>query len=773
MAQEWSAGLLEASPDAIVGVDAHGRIVVVNAQTERLFGYSRDGLLGQPVELLVPESARWAHPSHRKAYLSDPVVRPMGAGTELAARRSDGSEFSAEIALSTFEDGGEVLVVAAVRDMTAWKRAATAQSQLAAIVRSSHDAIIGRTVDGVITIWNPSAERLYGYPDDEVLGRNARLLFPPEREAEEADVLRRVVRGGRVQPYTTERIRRDGTRIRISLTISPITDELGTIVGVASVSRGVSDRQRTEAMFHALLEAAPDAIVAVDLDGRIVLANGQAERLFGYGRAELVGQPVEMLVPEAVRDLHPTHRTRYFADPKHRPMGAGTQLAARRKDGSEFPAEISLSALNTEDGLLVSAAIRDVTERLAARAERERLKARAERQDLERELHQARRLESLGQLAGGVAHDFNNLLGVIVNCAAFLGEEIAAASWPDERSAAGAGRDLEQIQRAAERAARLTHQLLAFARREMIRPEVIDLNDVVREVQELLRRTLGEHIQLYTDRRTGLWPVLADRGQLEQVLLNVALNARDAMPGGGALLIDTLNVVGDEKLATGWAGVEPGRGYVRLRVCDTGSGMSPETVDRAFEPFYTTKPNGEGTGLGLATAYGIISQAGGLLRIESEAGHGTTITALLPASTEPVAQPGAVEVRARAPIPRGQTILVVEDETDLREITRRMLARNGFQVVTAADGSEALRAARGTAQIDLLLTDVIMPHMLGKEVAQRVRGLRPHTRVLFMSGYAQPVLASQGTLDPGVALIEKPFTEPQLLEKIRDVLLAE
>ncbi|HKS99565.1 MAG TPA: PAS domain S-box protein [Rugosimonospora sp.] len=791
MAQDWtarSAGMLEASPDAIVGVDTEGHIVLVNTQTERLFGYARDELLGKPVEILVPDAGRLAHPHHRKAYLADPQARPMGAGMELAGRRRDGTEFPAEIALSAFQiggdtsggdsGGGDTLVVAAVRDMTAWKRAAAAQSQLAAIVRSSHDAIIGMTTRGEITSWNPGAERLYGYAAEDVLGRDAQLLVPPDQVTEEHAVLRHIADGERVQPYTTERVRRDGTRVLVSLTISPITDALGGIIGVASVSRDVSDRQRAEAKFHALLEAAPDAIVGVGADGRIVLVNAQTERLFGYPREELVGQRVELLIPEDRREVHPQHRNRYFADPKPRPMGAGSQLAARRKDGTEFPAEISLSALDTEEGLLVSASIRDVTDRLEAQAERERLKAQAERERVQSQLHQSQRLESLGQLAGGVAHDFNNLLGVILNCAAFLSEEVAAATWPDAETADSptkdsATKDVQQIQRAAERAARLTHQLLAFARREVIRPQVVDLNEVVTEVHELLRRTLGEHVQLYMDLRDGLWPVLADRGQLEQVLVNLALNARDAMPRGGALLIDTRNLVADAELARAWAGAEECRRYVRLRVYDTGTGMSPETLERAFEPFYTTKPKDQGTGLGLATVYGIITQAGGTLRIESELGRGTTVLALLPATDEPLSQPNAAEEQAGVQPPTGQTILLVEDEPDLREITRRMLCRHGFEVIAVPDGTEALRTVQEGGHIDLLLTDVVMPHMLGKEVAQRVTALRPQTPVLFMSGYAQPVLASQGTLDPGVALVEKPFTEPQLLRMVYEALRAD
>ncbi len=536
---------------------------------------------------------------------------------------------------------------------------------------------------------------------------------------------------------------------------------------LASIVRGaratIVSVTADEARFIGLLEAAPDAIVGVDRDGRIVLANAETERTFGYRREELVGQPIEILVPEVVRGMHAKHRDEYLVDPRRRPMGAGSQLTARRKDGSEFPADISLSSIETPDGLLVAAAVRDVTDRLEAEAERERLKAQAERQRLESRLQQAQRLESLGQLAGGVAHDFNNLLAVIVNYAAFVSEEIEMAATADPDRWHSVARDMQQIQRATERGIALTHQLLAFGRREVVRPRVLSLNAVVAEVKELLIRSIGEHVQLVTEPTVGLWPVKADSGQIEQILVNLAVNARDAMPTGGTLTIDTDNVVVDSDS-------EPPAGrYVRLRVADTGVGMPQEVIARIFEPFFTTKPKGEGTGLGLATVYGIVKQAGGDVQVSSEPGAGTTFTVLLPVTDE---APVEVEVPAAGPPSGGgETILVVEDEPAMREVTRRILGRNGYEVVLAETPLDALElAGNHDGPIDLLLTDVVMPKMLGKDVAERVRTLRPEVKVLFMSGYARPVLARGGTLEPGVTLLEKPFSELVLLAAVRQVL---
>ena len=525
-------------------------------------------------------------------------------------------------------------------------------------------------------------------------------------------------------------------------------------------------RQLADDMLRALLDAAPDAMVCVAADGRIALVNAQAEKLFGYRRQDLAGQPVELLVPDAARAAHPRHRAGYIADPKPRPMGTGMELAARRRDGSTYPAEISLSAIDTGEGILVTAAVRDVTERLEIQAERERLLTQAERDKLERQLHQSQRLESLGQLAGGVAHDFNNLLGVISNYAGFANKQIAR-QFPDGRWQSISS-DIEQVQLAAERAAALTHQLLAFARQEVIQPCALNLNDTVVGVEQLLLRTLGEHVELIADLAGDLPLVLADPGQLEQVLVNLAVNARDAMPGGGKLTIQTTSGRVGEPAAT-QIGLPPG-GYVMLRVSDTGCGIPKHVLDRVFEPFFTTKPKGEGTGLGLATVYGIINQAGGSVLIYSEPGMGTTLTAYLPVTSAAAAAAQA----AAEPMPgSGQVVLVVEDEPAMREVTRRTLAENGYQVTAVAGGKEALAAlTHRLDHIDLLLTDVIMPQMQGKEVAAKVLALYPDTRVVFMSGYTQGLLSAQGVLEPGIHLIEKPFSEASLLTKLHEVLSA-
>jgi two-component system cell cycle sensor histidine kinase/response regulator CckA len=492
----------------------------------------------------------------------------------------------------------------------------------------------------------------------------------------------------------------------------------------------------SEELSSGLLQAAPDAILVLD-GGRIVLANDRAGQMYGWPTAELVGQSVEVLLTDDSRALL-QERRRLLAEAEAGSIGR-IVTTARRRDGSEFPCESSTTLVDTARGRVAVAVVRDITDRVHAEHEKARLRAEAQ-------AHRNQRLESLGQLAGGIAHDFNNMLGVILNYANFVIEEAEA----DEPDVAMIASDAKQVVRAGRRGTDLTHQLLAFARREVVRPQPVDLNALITGAQDLLRRTLGEHIHLIFRPGPDLPTVTCDPSQIEQMLVNLALNARDAMPSGGQLVIDT-GVLDTQ---------------VRLRVGDSGRGMPADVAERAFEPFYTTKGSGEATGLGLATVYGIVTQAGGEVTLTSEVGLGTTVTVLLPAgaaATEP-------ETRGEpaATAGRGETLLVAEDEDALRDVAGRILTGAGYRVLLAEGGAQALElAAHHEGDIDLLVSDVVMPGMLGKELAERLVVARPGTRVLYMSGYAQPVLASQGTLDPGVALLEKPFTAGDLLTAVR------
>jgi PAS domain S-box-containing protein len=531
----------------------------------------------------------------------------------------------------------------------------------------------------------------------------------------------------------------------------------------------LTEQREAEQRFRRLFEVAPDAMIAVAPDGLVTMANTQAEQTFGYAAGDLIGRPVGMLVPEKARADLAAARSSYFADPQAQPGVIEFRMSGLRQDGRRFPAEITLSGLQTDSGMLVAAAIRDVTERIALESEQERLRAIAEQERVGRRLQQSQRLESLGQLVGGVAHDFNNLLNVIQGYADFTAEQIQALASADTRLEPVL-EDIEQVRVAAQQATRLTRQLLTFAREDVIRPEVLDLNEAVKEAGQLLRRTLGEHIDLVIAAEPALWRVKADRGQLEQVLVNLAVNARDAMPGGGRLSIDTGNIEVDATYATGRPELKLGR-YTRLRVSDTGTGMDRETVARVFEPFFSTKPKGRGTGLGLATVYGVVTHVGGSIEIYSEVGLGTTITVLLPATDEDVAPYLAPAGTIDDQRGHGETILLVEDEESLRQLTTRILTRNGYQVCAVGNGAEAVRRAGVTAQpITLLLTDVVMPGMLGNEVAARIGAIRPDVPALFMSGYAQPILDSHGVGASSFDILAKPFTESALLSRVRQAI---
>jgi two-component system cell cycle sensor histidine kinase/response regulator CckA len=760
---------IELAPNAIVGVGPDGRVVLVNAQTESLFGYERGELVGERVELLIPERFREVYPVDRDGPLADPL-HTMGADLELFGRRKDGSEFPAEVILSSLETRSGLLVVAAIRDITERRAADWARMYLAAIVDSSEDAIFGKSLTGTIVSWNKGAERLYGYTAEEVVGEPASVLVPPDRADETDAILGRVAAEQVVEPYETVRLHKDGRRLTVSLTASPIRDGAGGIVGAATIGRDIMAEKAAQRKFEQFVECAPDAIVGVGRDGRIVLVNAQTEALFGYDRNELMGLDVDVLVPERFGDVHPTHRDRYFADPIARAMGAERELFSRRKDGTEFPAEISLSSIETEEGVLGIAAIRDVTDRIAADHEKDalraqleesrRLDAKSEKDALEAQLNQLRRLESVGQLAGGIAHDFNNILGVILSCAEFVAEEIEESS--------PAAEDVEEIRRAAERAAALTRQLLIFSRREVVRPEVLDLNGVVAELDRLLRRVLGEQVQLETRFAPELPPVEADPGQIEQVLVNLAVNARDAMPGGGRLLIETADVDLDEDA---FPDLAAGR-YVSLTVSDTGAGMDPEVAARVFEPFFSTKPKGKGTGLGLATAFGIVGDAGGSITISSEPGVGTTVKVHLPASSAAPAPAPSTQSKLAPPKGQDETVLLVEDEDGMRRVTERILVKAGYDVLSCPTGTAALAACeRGDQDIDVLLTDVVMPEMLGPELVEEAIAIRPGLKVLYMSGYTHPAAAQLAT--PAAkewTFLDKPFTAAALLGRVREVL---
>ena len=504
---------------------------------------------------------------------------------------------------------------------------------------------------------------------------------------------------------------------------------------------------RPPAVGHlAVLDASPNAIIAVDGEGRITYANPQVEGTFGYAVAEVLGQRVELLLPERTAAGHAAHRSAYTANPVARPMGIGLDLSARGRDGREFPVEIGLSAIETENGIRVFATVVDITARKAAEAQ----------------LLQAQKLESIGRLAGGIAHDFNNMVFAIRGYAEMLAEDLE----PGRRGAFDpdlALRNALAIGEAADRAGNLTMQLLAFSRRQVVMPRVVNLNERIRAIEPMLERLILETIDLHLTLDASAGRIRADPGQLDQILMNLVVNARDAMADGGRITIETGNVVFDEAYAIEHFAVEPGP-FVLLAVSDTGHGMDRETREHVFEPFFTTKGLGRGTGLGLATTFGIVQQAGGHIWLYSEPGRGSVFKLYFPRAD--IADPDDDE----APIPadaagsRMGTVLLVEDEAVVREMTRQALRRGGWNVIEVASGDEAWQLMESMVHpIDALVSDVVMPGMSGIALAERVMNLHPSIRVVLLSGYTAETLDLDRIVSRGARFVAKPLSARDLL----------
>ena len=504
----------------------------------------------------------------------------------------------------------------------------------------------------------------------------------------------------------------------------------------------------SEDLVVALLESAAQAILGVGPNGQIVLANRRVEEMFGYTRDELLGAPVEILLPESKRQGHVAERDRYFKRPRARPMGIGMDLTARRKDGREFPVEVSLSHVSTHQGKFAIAFVSDISQR----------------KQLEEQLVHALKMESVGRLAGGVAHDFNNMLTVISGYNRMILDELSPLD-PLRGSA-------EEILKAADRAAALTNQLLAFSRRQVMRPEVLNVNEVLANVQKMLHRLIGEQVELVLNVGRALDSIRADPNHIEQAVINLAINARDAMPNGGRITIETANVHLDEGYTRTHLGVVPGD-FVMIAVSDTGHGMDAETRRHIFEPFFTTKERGKGTGLGLATVYGMVKQSGGDIWVYSEIGKGSTFKLYFPTVTSPALESSG-DGTLQSTVRGTETVLVVEDENAVRELTVKMLRQLGYTVLTAASGAEAIEICQNPdSTISLLVTDVIMPSMSGRQLADRLLAMRPEIKVLYLSGYTEDTVSDHGVLEEGVNFLPKPFAREVLGRKIREILARE
>jgi PAS domain S-box-containing protein len=628
------------------------------------------------------------------------------------------------------------------------------------IAQNITEGLVFTDTRGVITFVNPALAKLLGFSAAEMLGRGwQEFVLPAHRDMAIAAEKRRAT--GISERYELTLEGKDGTAIWTLVSASARKDastgvylgSMGVITDIGVQKRAEARLRESEARYRIILESIEEGYYEVDLGGSFTFVNPAACRQLGYDAGELIGM----------------NYRHYAADDGNRQkiFAAYTGLFrtgltvrdlrwdVRRKGGQRRTIEVSVSLIHDKQGRAAGfrGISRDVTDRLNAEKERDRLQA---------QLIQAQKMESVGRLAGGVAHDFNNMLGVILGHAELALERLAPGHWLHGHIA--------EIRKAAQHSADLTRRLLAFARKQTVAPSVLDLNHTVESLLNMLRRLLGEDIVLVWKPAGDLWPVYMDPSQIDQICTNLCVNARDAVAESGRLAIETANIV----LDAAYCAVHPGFAagdYVQLTVSDDGCGMDPEVQAHLFEPFFTTKGVDRGTGLGLATVYGIVKQNNGFINVYSEPGLGTTVRIYLPRDASgQTAQSPACEAANRI-AGGGETVLLVEDEPTILELGEMMLKKFGYRVLSAGSARDAIALAEAHQErIDLLVTDVVMPEMNGRELAQRLQGMRPGIKCLFMSGYTADVIAHHGVLAPGVHFIQKPFSVQSLAAKVREAI---
>ncbi len=749
---ERLAAIVESSTDAIYVQSLEGVVTTWHASAERLFGFTASEIVGRPGSLLLP-------PNEDGEPFRERVKRGERLYQDAATRvRKDGSPVVVALTESPVRDAtGRVAGISSIaRDVTEERRAERelreSERKLRALVDSDAVGILFGDIHGQVLDANAALLRMVGYTRDDLQAGRLRWtdITPPEYlHLDEKGVAEARARGA-CAPYEKQYLRKDGSRVWVLLGYVLLEPErersVAFVIDISEQKQAEEALIRSEERFSTLFRASPLAIgIAEVTSGLLIDANQSYFEFFGYRRSEMEGRTM--------------HQLSLWVDPAERAaawerMRAGDQVrnleaAFLRKGGETRLGLVSLeilrlTALSEPVGVEI---ITDITER----------------KRLEAQLLHAQKMEAVGRLAGGIAHDFNNLLGVILGYGELL-----------RRSASQQQTDkIEQIMKAADRAAGFTRQLLAFSRKQVLEPRVLALDALLQDLGSMLRTLIGEDVDLTITSSEGLGLVRADPGQIEQVVMNLCVNARDAMADGGRLRIETC----DLELPVGHAEhggvpdpelIPPGR-YVQLTVSDTGCGMDRETLSHLFEPFFTTKEKGKGTGLGLSTVYGIVKQSGGHIQASSEPGAGSVFRIYLPCVD---AAPRVEEVELPSRLNQGwETILLAEDEPSVRRLTREVLEDGGYRVLEAATGAEAILVSdRHPDPIHLLLTDVVMPGMDGRQLSQRLVLMRPGLRVLYMSGYTDDIIAHRGVLEPGTLLLSKPFTTVTLLRRVREAL---
>ncbi len=943
LARAQLGAIVESSDDAIVGKTLEGVITSWNRGAESIFGYTAEEAIGQHITLIIPEDRRSEE---------DMIIGRIRAGEriehfETIRRHKSGSLIDLSVTISPIRDASGQIVGASkvARDISHSKRADRASAYLAALVDSSDDAIVSKDLNSIITSWNRGAERIFGYSAQEAVGRSITLIIPPELRAEEDTIISNIRAGKRVDHFATRRVTKSGDMVDVSITVSPILDTAGTIIGASKIARDVTQEKRAEARRAALVRFNDEIRDTEDADAiayaaAAVLGETLNVSRAGYGIIDTLNEIITIgrdWNADGITSLAGVLRFRdygsyiedlkrgetvVFADAEKDPRTAATADALKA-----ISAQAAVNMPITERGRFVAllylthatprqwsedelAFIRDVAERTRTATERARVTSELHRreaelrewneqlerrvaealaeqriladvletmdsfvqvadtdfnflainrasaeefkriyglrpkagdnmldllrdlpeeqaaarqawgralageaytevrdfgdeaherryyemtfrplyddgrligayqfvfdvtqrvsdqarlEEAEEKLRQAQKMEAVGQLTGGIAHDFNNMLAVVSGSLDLLGRRTSIEDLRSKRLIASASE-------ASKRASNLTQRLLAFSRQQPLRPEVVDTNKLVAGMSDLFRHSLGADIQLETVLAGGLWHIHIDQNQLENVLLNLAVNARDAMPEGGCLTIETQNAHLDQRYVAGELGITPGQ-YVLIAVTDSGSGMSPEVIAKAFDPFFTTKEVGKGTGLGLSQVYGFVKQSNGHIKIYSEVGQGTTVKIYVPRYTGEMPTSEYAGNADQLPVAESrELILVVDDEDLVREFSVAAFTDLGYRVLEASNAQTALAILIERPDIDMLFTDIVMPEMNGRKLADLVKQKRPDLPIIYTTGYTRNAIVHNGILDAGVELIGKPFTIEELATRTREVL---
>ncbi len=753
---EKMRAMFESATDGIVFADLDGSVIECNQASLALHGFSsRDEVIGRnALEFVAAEDLERARENlyHALAAGGSSVI-------EYKLLRKDGSSFDGELSAVVLrnEQGEPTGIVALTRDVTERKQAEqelrASEQRYRSIIESIPMGMHMYQLDAqgrlIFIGANPAAEEILGVDNSQFIGKTIEEAFPPLGETEVPE--RYALAASHGKTWRSQQITYEDRQIAGSFEVYAFQTAPGMMT---AAFWDVTERVRREAeriRLTTAIEQSAESIVITDTEGTILYVNPAFERTTGYSRAEAVGRNPRILnsgtqPADFYRELWTT-----ITDGR---VWHG-RFVNRKKDGSLYTEDATISPVRDESGTLINyvAVKRDVTAEL----------------DLQERYHQAQKMEAIGRLASGIAHDFNNLLTAIMGYNRLLLDDLSSDNPSDWPPGSTIRADLQEIQRASNRASSLTQQLLAFSRKQVLQLQMLNLNNVLDDMQEMLQRLIGEDIALVTLTDPRLAYIKADRGQIEQVIMNLAVNAHDAMPTGGQLVFKTANQTLDRTYTQTHPEIEPGA-YVTLTVSDNGVGMSQEIKSHLFEPFFTTKEQGKGTGLGLATVYGIVEQVGGHIDVQSEIGEGTTFTIYLP-QTEQVDLDIVHREPAQDLLVGSETILLVEDEEIVRDLASRILTQQGYRLLTASHAEEALRMSAEHAEtIHLLVTDVVMPGAGGKDLADRIQTLRPETRILYISGYTDDAIGRKGVLEPGTSLLQKPFTPIELARKVRQVL---